>query len=38
MIFVGTEDIHAQLIEDLMGCNVPSEETQKSLLVLLKVF
>lgn len=36
-MIVGTEDIHALLIEDLMGCNVPTEETQKSLNVLLKV-
>lgn len=34
---MGSEDIHALLIEDVIGCNLPIEETQRSLEVLLKV-
>lgn len=36
-MIIGSEDIHALLIEDVMGCNFPVEETKRSLEVLLKV-
>ena len=36
-MILGSEDIHALLIEDLIGCNVPIEETKRSLEVMLKV-
>lgn len=37
MTFVGSDDIHALLVEDVMTCNIPNQQTCKSLNVLLKV-
>lgn len=37
MTFVGSDDIHALLVEDVMTCNIPNQQTCKSLNVLLKI-
>ena len=37
MTFVGSDDMHTLLLVDVLECNIPNQQTIKSLNVLLKV-